>query len=195
MRAAAEILAAIRSNDLEIACREFAALHGTTLERAVMPVRDTAAVATRHAIWVHLGEEHHMSDMAVSRMWGVDHTSVVYARQKAQRPLASVILEEYPPRPDVALFTFSWIGRAGHQFAVFDATREEARWFATHALGLEVYRALCATAAEGVPTYRKIAAAAAVDAPGLVGLDETTVVLGEERDPLSRSGIVAKGGA
>lgn len=155
MRPAEEILAALREQDLYDTCVAFAAEHHVSLELVCTPDRHRDVVAARHAMWVYQLEELCLEYSTVARIWGVDHSSIMYAEAKALRAVARVVLNQYPPPPDEPAFTFEWVKREGCQFGVFNVRREEAMWFASYALARATFVALCEDA--GAPTCRKIA--------------------------------------
>jgi hypothetical protein len=103
MRAPLELLAELRSRNLFDQAEQIAARYHVHLADICTPSRRSDVVAARHAIWLWQIDELG-SQIAVARLWGVDHTTVMSAEAGADHQIVRVLLDV------VGGYRFEWIG-------------------------------------------------------------------------------------
>ncbi len=157
MKTAAGIVAALRERDVLAECQRIAKEHRISLEREICDMRNRNAEVceARHAVWRFLIDHFGGATMPVARLWGCNHTSLVYAETRLE--IVHVLLASFEDPAGRAKYQLEYAKRKGGSFGVNDLVAARTTWFQTYRLAHEVFVHLCEEAGE--PTFRSHAAA------------------------------------
>lgn len=151
MSRAEEVIARLRERDLYDLCADLAHIHRIPLEEICNGSRQSDVVEARHAVWVKIYYWFGGNLSATARLFGVDHTSVLYAvRQAPPGDIIRVVLAKFETEHHA--FDFLWVSGRVNPFGVTDRVRDLTTWFPTYELAHEVYTEACERA--GAPTFR-----------------------------------------
>ncbi len=163
MKTAAQIVASLAERDLLVDCERIAKEHHVPLEQVCdSSNRQTETSEARHAIWRFLIDQFGGAVMPAARLWGCNHTSLVYA--EARLEIVSVLLATYADPEGRPKYQLEYARRAGGRFGVNDLDAAHTMWFPTYELAHRVFARLCEEAGE--PTFRSHAAAASSSTGG-----------------------------
>jgi adenylyl- and sulfurtransferase ThiI len=153
MRPAKQIVAVLRRAKLYDFVAEIAEREGVSVESLCSETSIREVSKPRQKIWARLA--HHLESASkVARIWGVNHTTILYAIELASPEIIQVELARFDT--ERKSFSLEWANRPGGQFGVSDRVRERTTWFSTYQLAREVFSHVCEEA--GQPTFRSAAA-------------------------------------
>jgi hypothetical protein len=173
MRPAKLIIQELRTRDLYELASRVAAEHRLSVEELCSDGKRAIIVAGRHALWEQLRLVI-SSHSEIARIWGTDHTSVLYALREPPT-IVEVVLAVWPvDLPDdfpeelrttpwsYREFVLRW-RRRPDPFGVTDCEAGSTQWFAEYSAARARFNALCR--ADGAPSFVGRARAREPDTP------------------------------
>lgn len=152
MKPAREIVATLEKRDLLHDCQRIANKYGISLEHEICDGQNRKAevVAARHAVWLFLIDHFCGAQAPVVRIWGCNHTSLMYAESRLD--IIHVLLASFEDPAGHAKIQLEYARRAGGCFGVNDLAQARTTWFQTYELAHRVYVKMCEEA--GDVTFR-----------------------------------------